>query len=171
MDLLPVGNCYCLEMVRSLTLEELWELGTTKVRLGNSLCYHTCCDVWTTKHSSKKRSSHSVSITWGKLLASLPKDIESKKRGLEAKMKEEKWRLPALLNQTCQNRQRYFSAARFPFKPHVPPTTRLPDLAYTRGEDMEEPTGTISLTRISNTLLTNPGFGTPSPLNNSILHR
>ena len=89
--------------MKLLTFDELWQMADSGSIAGNSVYYHPCCDVWTTKASKAKRASHSKYLKWGKLLLTLDKSFEDKKQALHVKMIEERWRLPALLNEACQN--------------------------------------------------------------------
>ena len=103
-----------------LTFDQLWDKANTAKQGGNVLFYHPCCDVWTTRSSKAARNSHSKYMQWGKLILTLEKNIEDKKQALQAKMIEEGWRLPALLNEPCKCHLRITPDPNLPFKPHNP---------------------------------------------------
>ena len=105
---------------KTLTFEQLWSLATSVIHGGNGLYYHPCCDIWTTRGSITKRSSHSKSLHWRKLLSTLDKSIDDKKQALFAKMTKEDWRLPALLNETCHPRARPTLQPQSAFELHYP---------------------------------------------------
>ena len=86
---------------RLLTFEELWTLVSATNQSSNGICYHTCCDIWTTRGCNKKRTSHLSCLKWQKLSSTLDKSCEDKKQALQAKINEEGWRLPAVLNEPC----------------------------------------------------------------------
>ncbi len=88
-------------MDRSLTIEELWDTAAAAAGSRNGLCYHPCCDVWTTRAAKTKRASHSRTKQWRQIILSLDRSVEDRKLALQGKMIEEGWRLPALLNHAC----------------------------------------------------------------------
>ena len=90
-------------MDRLLPFKDLWDLAQAQEKHHNTLCYHPCCDLWTTKNSKTNRASHSKAFTWTAIINSLPKDCLNKPQALEAKMIEEGWSLPATLNKPCKN--------------------------------------------------------------------
>lgn len=89
-------------MDRSFTLDELWDIGIAAAKGCNGLCYHPCCDVWTTRAAKAIRSSHFSSKQWRQIILSLDRSVEDKKLAFQGKMAEEGWRLPALLNYACK---------------------------------------------------------------------
>ena len=90
-------------MGRLLTFQELWDFTQAQNKHCNGVYYHPCCNIWTTRNSKTNRSSHKLHFNWKQIMASLPKDTEDKKQALQAKMIEEGWALPALLNKPCTN--------------------------------------------------------------------
>lgn len=128
-------------MVGLLTFEQLWE----KVNASsNGIYYHLCCDVWTTRSSKAKRASHIKFLQWRKIMASLDKNMDDKKQALLAKMTEEGWRNPVVVNQVCQTQPATTVPTQFPFRLHnqslqpqdlhvrlVPTNFTLPDPHYT----------------------------------------
>lgn len=100
--------------------DKLWELANAVKSGGNSLYYHPCCDVWTSRGSAAKRASYSRHLKWGRLLLNLDKNIEDKKLALLGKMTEEGWRLPAVLNNSCDPQQRSTTQIQNAFRPHIP---------------------------------------------------
>lgn len=105
---------------RALAFGELWALVSTTNKSSNGLCYHPCCDTWTTRGATTKRASHSNCLKWQKLSSTLDKSIEDKKQALQAKMIEEGWRLPALLNEVCSSATRQTGQPQVAFKLHQP---------------------------------------------------
>ena len=94
-------------MSKLVGFEELWLMATSAAEAHNGLVHHPCCDVWTTKASKAKRESHRQKLQWKSIMKALGSSCEDKKQALQAKMIEEGWRLPALLNESCncQSRQ------------------------------------------------------------------
>lgn len=109
-----------MSATRTLTFNELWELNTTALQSANGLCYHPCCDVWTTRGASAKRASHSQRLKWKGLMATLDKTAPDKKQALLAKMTEKEWRLPAILNEACQVQPKLISHQQTAFRLHQP---------------------------------------------------
>lgn len=118
---------------RYLSFQELWELAIAHEKHCNSVYYHSCCDIWTTRNSKNSRPTHPRSVTWKQIMASLPKDCPDKKMALHAKIVEEGWRLPVLLNKPCQTQQPSYPIHRLPFHPHVPPR-QVPIHSFTQDE-------------------------------------
>lgn len=90
--------------VRNLTFDQLWDKANSAKQGSNGLYYHPCCDIWTTRGSEAKRASHSKHFHWRQLISTLDKSCEDKKKALLAKMAEEDWRVPIVLNEACQVR-------------------------------------------------------------------
>ena len=90
-------------MPKLLNFDLLWNQATMVNKACNSIYYHPCCDVWTTRSSRIKRSSHTNYLPWRKLLSTLDKTSNDKKQALRTKMIEEGWRLPAVINEGCKN--------------------------------------------------------------------
>lgn len=111
---------YVITAMKLLPFDELWELANAVKHGGNSLYYHPCCDVWTSRGSAAKRASHSRHIKWGRLILTLDKNTEDKKLALHGKMIEESWRLPAVLNDSCQSQPRSATQMQNAFRPHMP---------------------------------------------------
>ena len=106
--------------MKLLPFDKLWELANAVKSGGNSLYYHPCCDVWTSRGSAAKRASHSRHLKWGRLLLNLDKNIEDKKIALLGKMTEEGWRLPAVLNNSCHPQPRSTTQMQNAFRLHIP---------------------------------------------------
>lgn len=104
-------------MHRTLTLDELWSLAETTAKARNGLVHHSCCDVWTTRAAKLKRTSHHENVQWRHFLLSLDKSFADKKQAFLAKMTEEGWQLPAILNQTCQGKSSLTLRQRAAFRP------------------------------------------------------
>jgi hypothetical protein len=85
----------------SLSFDELWKKLSEGKLAGNTLYYHPCCDVWTSKSSKTKRESHPKHLPFRRILSTLDKSLEDKKQALLVKMVEEGWRIPAVLNARC----------------------------------------------------------------------
>lgn len=94
-------------MSKLLTFEELWTLAVRVAFKCNGLCYHPCCDVWTTRSSKLKRASHRDSVQWRKVILNLGHSCEEKKQALLSKMSQENWRIPALLNESCKLQKKH----------------------------------------------------------------
>ena len=86
----------------ALSFEELWKKLSDGKVAGNTLYYHPCCDIWTSKSSKTKRATHIKQMPFRKILSILDKSIEDKKNALMVKMVEEGWRIPAILNEVCK---------------------------------------------------------------------
>lgn len=145
-------------MVIYLSFQELWDITNLVSKTSNSIHYHHCCDVWTTRGSAAKRASHYKSLTWRKLFSILGKKTEDKKQALLAKMTDEGWRLPAVLNEVCQAQPRQSLHPQSAFKPHqlyLPPqdlqaSFSLQDSYQPRPEDsVNEPQGMLFLHQVS----------------------
>jgi len=107
-------------MQKTLAFNELWKTADTAAKGCNGLCHHPCCDVWTTRAAKTKRASHPRTTQWRQLILTLDKTIEDKKQALLAKMTEEGWRLPALLNEVCQAQSPPTLQQKSAFRPHIP---------------------------------------------------
>ena len=119
-------------MRKTLTFDELWKMAETAARSCNGLTYHHCCDVWTSRSAKVSRDSHKQKLHWKNLLSTLNKQAEDKKQALLAKMTEEGWRLPAVLNETCQAQPRQLfgpQALSNHFSESVQPASLQPGLA------------------------------------------
>ena len=90
-------------MRKQWDFEELWLAALSHAKCRNDLVYHSCCDVWTTRASERARKSHVKMIRWRELMGSLKiTNGEDKKTLLLAKMTEEGWRMPVVMNQACR---------------------------------------------------------------------
>ena len=90
-------------MARERNFDELWHLALTQGKSRNDIAYHSCCDVWTTRGVKKVRASHVKKLRWKELMASLESNgEEDKKTLLRAKMAEERWRVPVVINEVCK---------------------------------------------------------------------
>ena len=102
-------------MATLLTFDELWAKINSAHKAGNSFYYHPCCDVWTTRASKAKRASHTSHLQWKQISATLDKSVEDKKQALQAKMIEECWRLPSVVNGPCSRQPNQSSGHQLPF--------------------------------------------------------
>lgn len=107
-------------MPKMMAFSDLWDAANSAAKAHNGFCYHQCCDIWTTKASKSKRSTHGKSIQWRNLLLTLDKKTEDKKQALLAKMTEEGWRLPAVFNELCQVRSSPTFQQQIAFRFHQP---------------------------------------------------
>lgn len=90
-------------MAKVMEFEDLWHLAVTHAKSRNDMFYHSCCDVWTARSAINARKSHEKKIRWRELMACLKENGgEDKKTQLLAKMSEERWRLPVVMNEGCQ---------------------------------------------------------------------
>lgn len=85
----------------ALSFEELWNKLSVGKAAGNTLYYHPCCDIWTSKNSKTKRASHAKQMPFRRIMSILDKSIDDKKLALMVKMAEQGWRIPAVLNEAC----------------------------------------------------------------------
>ena len=107
-----------------MTFDELWKYAEDSEKSYNGVGYHRCCEVWTSRGSKKARDSHVHLLKWRDLMKSLGTSSEDKKQALRAKMVEERWALPVVLNRPCrlaivstQKRRPKKVACGLPFKP------------------------------------------------------
>ena len=89
-------------MAKVADYNSFWEIACVKAANGNDLVFHPCCDVWTTRNSKQARSSHPELIKWRQILHSLGKMDIDLKSALHAKMVEECWQIPVIINQHCR---------------------------------------------------------------------
>lgn len=113
-------NYRLVSMSKVMAFSDLWDAASSAAKAHNGFCYHHCCDIWTTKASKSKRSTHGKSIQWRNLLLTLDKNTEDKKQALLAKMTEEGWRLPAVLNEFCSVQPSPIFQQQAAFRPHIP---------------------------------------------------
>ena len=90
-------------MVEVMNFEELWLYALSLEKHRNYVAYHRCCDVWTSRNAKKARTSHSETINWRELIKSFDQPFQDKKVLLQAKMVEEQWSIPVILNQSCRS--------------------------------------------------------------------
>ncbi len=88
-------------MARIVDFETFWKVASSKAAKGNDMVFHPCCDVWTSRNSKLAQTSHLEAIKWRQLLHSLPKTELDQKIALHAKMIEEHWQIPVVMNQHC----------------------------------------------------------------------
>jgi hypothetical protein len=93
-------------MRKTLTFDELWKLAKRTASVCNGLTYYHSCDIWTSRSAKVSRDSHKQKLQWKNLLSTLDKSCEDKEQALLAKMIEEGWQLPAILNEPCQSASR-----------------------------------------------------------------
>jgi hypothetical protein len=106
--------------MKERSFEDLWDFALNQGKSRNDVAYHSCCDVWTTRGAEKARSSHLKKIRWKELMAALETNgEEDKKKLMHAKMIEEGWRIPFLLNKPCFS-NRATKKSQLPFKIHIP---------------------------------------------------
>ena len=89
-------------MATTYDFDSFWDLATALNQARNSLSYHICCDVWSKRGSKRYRKLHKQELKWNQVMTSLSKEVPDKKLALQAKMIEEGWRIPVLLNKPCQ---------------------------------------------------------------------
>ena len=83
--------------------DDLWLLALARKKNHHDLAHHSCCDVWTTQASGKTRATHVRITRWRELMADLDYGSEEdKKTLLRAKMVQEQWALPAVINRPCR---------------------------------------------------------------------
>ena len=90
-------------MVKVINFEEFWLYALSLEKHRNDVAYHRCCDVWTSRNAKKARTSHSETINWRELIKSLDQSSQDKKLLLQARMVEEQWSIPIILNQPCRS--------------------------------------------------------------------
>lgn len=113
-------DSYVITMARFLPFDTFWDLALAQNNTSNGLYYHPCCDVWTTRAAKAKRASHKDNINWRRALNSLDKSVDDKKHALLAKMTEEGWRLPVVLNEACKAMLPQTLQQQSAFRPHIP---------------------------------------------------
>lgn len=86
-----------------LSFNDFWALSIHKLENRNSLSYHACCDIWTTRNCKSTRSSHKLETKWTELISTLDKATEDKKVALLGKMIEEGMQIPVVINKPCQH--------------------------------------------------------------------
>lgn len=112
--------------------DELWRLATKADKSFNGLCYHQCCDTWTTRGAEAKRATHKEKIKWRKLMSTLDKSCEDKKQALRAKMAEERWKLPVVFNEACKVRPNPSQQQQLAFRLYQPQDLQTPPLLHNR---------------------------------------
>ncbi len=105
---------------RTITFDDLWQTILDCSKHRNPILHHPCCDIWTTRNSKKSRSTHSQSTSWKEIQGTLPGDCPDLKTAFHAKMVEEGWRIPALLNKPCQAHLQLSQMGKLPFQPPKP---------------------------------------------------
>jgi hypothetical protein len=121
--------------------QTFWDFATQRALNYNDISHHPCCDVWSTRSSKRSRTSHTKETKWKTLLASLDSTVPDKKTALMARMVEEGWKVPVLLNRPCQARSLAYPDSRLPFRPHVP-QHRLPLSVFAEDECHAHPSAT-----------------------------
>lgn len=89
-------------MLKTVAFDKFWDDAVAAVKGCNGYCYHPCCDVWTTRSAIAKRDTHLKQIQWRKLVPASGKIDEQKKQDLLAKMNENGWQIPIVLNDSCK---------------------------------------------------------------------
>lgn len=106
------------------SFEAFWTFAATKAQQKNGLCYHKCCDIWTTRKSKFARASHNVSTTWAQFLSTLDRSDSDQKQVAQAKMIEDRMKIPVIMNKVCQcnsNRTIRPKRGRKPLQPSIQP--------------------------------------------------
>lgn len=88
-------------MALQLPFDAFWTFATERAQQRNTLSYHKCCDVWTTRTSKTLKASHSSSAIWSAVLLTLDRSASDQKQALHAKMIEEGMQIPVLINNVC----------------------------------------------------------------------
>ena len=83
--------------------DQFWTYICQLNKQGNNLCYHPCCDVWTSRYAETKKASHTKTIQWKELVLTLDRSAADKKQALQAKMIEEGMQVPIKLNEYCKH--------------------------------------------------------------------
>lgn len=107
-------------MAHCLPFDQFWECAVAASRAGNGFCYHPCCDVWTSPYGKGKgtRRTHDKSYQWKRIIS--VKNIQGKKQALLAKMIEEEWRIPVVLDEACENPRKPIMQQQTAFRPRHP---------------------------------------------------
>jgi hypothetical protein len=103
-------------MAKQLNFQAFWTFATARSQQGNDLHYHGCCDSWSTRNCKKARNSHNQHLQWRKLISALEPNSEGKEKALLAKMTEEGWKIPVVLNELCGTKTRQTFESQLPFK-------------------------------------------------------
>mgnify|MGYP000146125413 CR=1 FL=1 len=127
-----------------LDFEAFWNYSTERANAYNDLFYHPCCDVWTTRNSKRARNSHQQQTRWRALLTSLDPRQPDKKTALKAKMIEEGWSIPVVLNDICRahlsRKPVHFASA---FKHHTSNPLEPPSLTIATPKPVLHPPQTL----------------------------
>lgn len=103
-----------------MDFEDFWNYAKAREKGSNEVVYHRCCDSWTSRGSKKVRDSHVEHLGWRNLIRSLGASEEDKKTLLRAKMTEEGWRIPSIINETCKIQPKLKFPHQTAFKLHDP---------------------------------------------------
>ena len=87
-------------MEKRMPFDEFWQVVDPSTHKDGPT-YHSCCDSWSTRGWRRLNNNHTKTLQWRKVALLLDKSFEDKKLALLAKMNEEGWRLPVLLNKPC----------------------------------------------------------------------
>lgn len=89
-------------MSLSLSYNDFWRFAMERLKQRNYLSYHPCCDVWTTRNSKCIKETHTSVTSWKEVMATLDKSVEDGQVALQAKMLEEGWQIPVVVNKPCR---------------------------------------------------------------------
>jgi len=98
--------------------ESFWVFAIERALNRNDISHHPCCDVWSTRSSKRLQASHTRETKWKMLMASLD-SVQDKRTALRAKMLEEGWRMPVIINRPCQTLSPRHIDSRLPFRLHT----------------------------------------------------
>ena len=84
-----------------LSFEAFWQFANKLKSQNNTLDFHPCCEVWTTRKSKAIKESHETTITWGNFILTLDDKIEDKETAFKAKMKQDNMKTMMVINKPC----------------------------------------------------------------------
>lgn len=82
--------------------EDFWKMAIKANTGGNGLCYHECCDVWTTRAARIMRDSHQTKLSWRKFMADVDKSVDDGMVAFRAKLAQNNWRSDVVVNKSCR---------------------------------------------------------------------
>lgn len=107
-------------MKKVFSFDDFWEASDAAAKAHNGFCYHPCCDIWTSRSGKSARATHTKTLKWKEITRTLDKLTDNKKQDLLAKMTEEGWQVPVILNESCRVRQMPTFQQQAAFRPYQP---------------------------------------------------
>lgn len=105
-------------MKKVFSFDDFWEASDAAVKAHNGFCYHSCCDIWTSRSGKSARATHKKTLKWKEITKTLDK-LADKKLALLAKMTGEGWRIPLVLNEACSSQPKPNFQTQSAFRLHI----------------------------------------------------